>query len=329
MSGEDRLVDFCRFALDAPERPVTGSPVRLAGLLREYAGIRRTPSLDRVVGLARSFGIDIQAVDYLPTGGTNMTANGVWHIHYSAKDKPPTQKFTICHELFEVIDKVFKSVDRSHCRLWDPQLSRYADRFAAAVLIPHDFFVRQMHASGCDVARLGEELELSHQSLLIAFAQHFADIPVVGVLYEYCPARPLAGPLAETRDFAASVVVKSPPARWVRQLCPVQAVPARNSRPSPGSLVCAAINIGRPLLWRQTGDEGYPVILVRPLLWGGLEPYRLILLALPDEEYHMISPQVERIQPVALGAEDSCPFEGIYPICQECHWKIAGGYHEY
>ena len=93
--------------------------------------------------------------------------------------------------------------------------------------------------------------------------------------------------------------------------------------------MCAAINIGRPLLWRQTGDEGYPVILVRPLLWGGLEPYRLILLALPDEEYHMISPQVERIQPVALSAEDSCPFEAIYPICQECPWKIAGGYHEY
>ncbi len=329
MSKEDRLGDFCRFVIESRGRPVTDNPVRLAALLREYAGIQQTPSLDTVLGLAHSFGIDTQAVDYLPTGGTNMTANGIWYIHYSAKDKPATQKFTMFHELFEVIDKTFKSVDRSHCRLWDPQLSRYADWFAAAVLIPHDFFVRRMHASGCDVARLGEELELSHQCLLIAFGQHFADIPVVGVLYEYCPARPLAGPLAETRDFAASLVVKSPPARWVRQLCPVQPVPARNSRPSPGTLVCAAINTGRPLLWRQEGNEGYPVILVRPLLWGGLEPYRLILLALPDEEYHMISPQVERIKPVALCEEDSCPFEGIYPICQECNWKIAGGYHEY
>jgi hypothetical protein len=185
-----------------------------------------------------------------------------------------------------------------------------------------------MQVSGCDIARLGEELELSHQCLLIAFAQHFADTPVVGVLYEYLPARPLAGPLAETRDFAATVVVRSPPARWVRQLCPVQDIPARNSRPSPGSLVCAAINTGRPLLWRHTSSEGYPVILVRPLLWGGLEPYRLILLALPDEEYHMVSPQVERIQPLALSEDDSCPFEVTYPICQECRWQ-KGGYHEY
>ena len=329
MDDKDRLVDFCRYVLNSEGATFTNDPVHLASLFREYVGIDHTLSLNQVLDLVRSSGIDIQAVDYLPTGGTNMIANGVWHIHYAAKDRPATQKFTIFHELFEIIDKVFKSVDHSHSRLREPQLSRYADRFAAAVLIPHDFFLRQMHTSGCDLARLSEQLELSHQCLLIAFAQHFLDIPVVGVLYEYCPAGPMAGPLAETRDFAASLVVKSPPARWVRQLCPVQWVPARDSRPSPGTLVCAAINIGRPLLWRQVGEEGYPVILVRPLLWGGLEPYRVILLALPDEEYHLISPQVERIQPLMLSAEDSCPFDGTYPICQECSWKIAGGYYEY
>jgi hypothetical protein len=329
MSQKVSLIDFCRYVLDTQRRPVTDDPAYLAALFREYAGIQRTPTLNEVVDLVRSFGIDIQAVDYLSTGGINMTAGGVWHIHYSAKDKPATQKFDVLHELFEVIDKTFKTIDQSHCRLKEPKLSRYADQFAAAVLIPHDFFVSQMHANGCDVARLGEELELSHQCLLIAFAEHFADIPVVAVLYEYCPPRPLAGPVAETRDFAASVVVKSPPARWVRQLCPVQPVPARGSRPSPGTLVCAAINTGQALLWRQTDDEAYPVILVRPLLWGGLEPYRVILLAVPDEEYNMISPQVDRIQPVVIGAEDSCPFEGIYPECQQCSWKIGGGYHEY
>lgn len=314
--------------LDSEGGALSDDPVHLAAIFREYLGIRRTLSLKKTLQLVRFFGIDIKAVDYLSTGGTNMTANGVWYIHYSAKDRPGTQKFDIFHELFEVIDKRFAAINQSYPGLHEPQLSRHADRFAAAVLIPPDFFVRQINSSGCDLPRLSEELELSHQCLLIAFAQHFADMPAVGILFEYRPSRPLAGPVAETRDFIASVVVKTPPARRVRQLCPVQPVPARNSRPSFGSLVCAAINGARPVLWRQTGEEGHPFILVRPLLWGGLEPYRVILLALPDEEYHMVSSQVERIQPVLIDAEDPCPFNGIHPVCQQCTWRI-GGPHDY
>ncbi len=327
ISHEDRLPDFCRSVRERQEGQVSSNPIRLAALFREYAGIQRTPGLQAVIGLVGSFGINIGAVDYLTTGGVNMCANGVWYLHYSSKDKPATQKFTIFHELFEIIIK--SPLDKG-LMLIDPILSRYADRFAAAVLVPHDFFVRQMLDSGCDVPRLADELELSHQCLLIAFAQHFTNIPVVGVLYEHPPTRPTAGPTAEISDFVATVVVKSVPARWVRQLCPVQPVPTLKSHPSSGSLVCAAINTGRPLLWRKTdADAYYPAILVRPLLWGSLEPYRLILLAVPDEECHMMSPQVERIQPIALSAEDSCPFEKTHPICRKCQWPIEGGFNEY
>src|SRR3972149_626526 len=109
MTAPGSLRDFCRYALDYEEGRYADDPVRLATVFREYAGIQRTPTLARTIGLVRSLGIKIEAVPYLNTGGTNMTAKGAWHIHYSAKDKPPTQKFTIFHELFEVVHKSFSS----------------------------------------------------------------------------------------------------------------------------------------------------------------------------------------------------------------------------
>jgi len=318
MSHGESLIDFCRFAFDDGGAGLTAYPLRLAAAFREYFGIHSTPTFVETISLVLRLGIRPDAVDYLETGGTNMTAGGEWYVHYSSNDRPATQKFTIFHELFEIIDKVLGQVDCTHSRLREPQLSRYADRFAAAVLLPRHFFMRQMIESGCDVVQLAEQLELSHQCLLIGFAQHLEDTPLVGVLYEYCPASPLSGPLATTRDFVATVVVKTLPVRSLRQLCPRQPVPVRNTRPCRGSLVCTAITSGQPVLWRDTKDERYPVVLVRPLLRGGLEPYRVILLALPSHEQSMLQPQIQCIRPMELDGQDPCPLIGIDPECNDC-----------
>jgi len=110
MTAQMGVADFCRYALATEKSQLVHDPARLGALFREYAGIQRTPSLRKTIYLVRSIGISIEAVNYLETGGTNMTANGRWHIHYSAKDRPPTQKFDILHELFEVIHKNFDTV---------------------------------------------------------------------------------------------------------------------------------------------------------------------------------------------------------------------------
>ena len=83
-----------------------------------------------------------------------MTANGLWHIHYSANDKAPTQKFTIFHELFEIIQKSIGLQDANFIVMKEPELSRSADRFAAATLIPPDFFIEQVGKTGCDLVKL-------------------------------------------------------------------------------------------------------------------------------------------------------------------------------
>ena len=87
-----------------------------------------------------------------------MTANGLWHIHYSANDKAPTQKFTIFHELFEIIQKSIGLQDANFILLKEPELSRTADRFAAATLIPPDFFIDQVGKTGYDLVKLSEDL---------------------------------------------------------------------------------------------------------------------------------------------------------------------------
>jgi hypothetical protein len=324
MTAPGSLGHLCRYVLDYEEGRYADEPVRLGAVFREYSGIQRTPTLARSINLVRSLGINIEAVNYLKTGGTNMTADGYWYIHYSAKDKPATQKFTIFHELFEVINKNISTLDSSYSPMKEPQMSQCADRFAAAALIPPRFFLGRAGATGCDLVKLGEDLELSHQCLLIALGQHFVDVPLIGVLYEYRPDGAV-GANAGIGDFVATVVVKTPRARRIRDLCGLQNVPARNSRPDVGSLVCAAVTGGRPLLWQNTHFEESPAILVRPLLSVGREPYRVILLAIPVDEFGMISYQVEGIEPIPVNGDVSCPSENKCRNSHDCIWRSRGG----
>src|SRR3990172_13162059 len=154
MATRYTLTEFCRFALDAGKLGLADDPVRLGALFREYADIERTPNIKNTVDLVRAFGIDIHAVSYLDTGGVNMAAKGFWHIHYASKDRPATQKFDILHELFEVVHKTVCAIQPEYQVLSEPQLSRHADRFAAAVLIPPSFFIRQVNSAGCDLVKL-------------------------------------------------------------------------------------------------------------------------------------------------------------------------------
>ena len=327
MTSPGTLENLCRYVLDYEDGRYADDPVRLGLIFQEYSDIRRTPSLGRTINLVRSLGIKIEAVDHLNTGGTNMNAQGSWHIHYSAKDRPATQKFDIFHELYEVIHKSFASLSPGFNLLGEPQLSRNADRFAAAALIPPGFFLRQAGVTGCDLVRLSEDLELSHHCLLIALGQHFVDIPLIGILYEYRPKN-ISGAATEMKDFVATVVVKTARARRIKELCALQTVPVRNSHPQTGSLICAAVTSGRSLLWQSTHIEDSPAILVRPLLSVGREPYRVILVAVSKEELGMISTQVERIKPIPVNGDISCPSENKCRISGNCLWRSIGDYYE-
>ena len=320
------VANFCRFTVHAGGRFVT-DPARLGALFRDFADIRSTPSLEKTVNLIRSFRINIENVDYLDTGGVNMTAKGAWYIHYSGKDRPATQKFTIMHELFEVIHKNFTSLYPDYEPLKEPQLSQFADRFAAAALIPPRFFLKQVNQTGCDLVKLSEELELSHQCLLIALGQHLTDFPIVGVLYEYQPKGHTTAS-ADINDFVATVVVKTGRTRRIKELCWLQSVPLRNSRPQISSLVCAAVNSGSPLLYRSNQVEDSPAVLVRPLLSSGKEPYRVILVAVPNETFDMISSQVDRIEPIHVNGDIACPSVEKCQVSEGCIWKMAGGNYE-
>ena len=198
-----------------------------------------------------------------------------------------------------------------------------ADRFAASVLIPPDYFLSRAQAAGCDLVSLGEQLELSHQSLLIALGEHFHDIQLVGALYEFEPP-PIVGSGAELKDYKANIVVKTGPARHVKQLCALQKVPTRKSHPVIGSLVCAAIAGNAPLLWRSSRIEEAPVVFVRPLFSIAQTPYRVLLLAVPREEFSLISAQVERLEPLEIDGDCICPSQNKCRVNQACPWRNGG-----
>lgn len=328
MTVPPSLSNLCSHILEYEKGRHATDPVRLGAVFRDYAELERTPTLIETVELIRSFGINIESVGYLKSGGTSMKANGSWYIHYSASDKPATQKYTIFHELFEIIQQNIGELDSDYVVMSEPRLSQYADRFAAAALIPPRFFLDRASVAGFDLVALGEELELSHQCLMIAFGQHFSDVPLVGALYEYLPESE-NGASPEIKDFTVTVVAKTPQARGIKSLCSLQTVPSRNSRPRAGSLVCAAVRGGKSLLWRSARTEESPLVLVRPLLSATQGPYRVILLAVPGDEFGLISSQAEGIDPIHVSEEHSCPSAKSCPIADECSWNLGGTYDEF
>lgn len=233
MSSSGSLADFCQQVIGYDDPRWTGDPTWLGELFRQYAGLTRTPSLKKAREIVKDPGINIHAAGYLETGGVNMLAKGEWHIHYSSRDKAQTQKFDIFHELFEVIHKSLKMLNPDIELPGDQSICRSADRFAAAALIPPDYFMKEAMNTGCDLVRLGCALELSHQCLLIAIGKHFGDIPLVGALYEL-NANGNGHHRQHNLNFTATIVVKTAKARRVRQLCGLQSVPVRRQPPAAG-----------------------------------------------------------------------------------------------
>jgi len=291
----------------------------LAKFFRRYAEIERTPSLKRTVELVRALGIVIEEADYLSTAGANMTARGVWYIHYAAKDRPATQKFTIFHELFEILQKSCADLDAAYYPPKEPQMSRSAERFASAVLLSPQFLISHLVATGCDVVKLADGLELSQQCLLIAMEQHLKNIPFWGALFDYQLPDGLKS-RQKTHDYNTTLVVKSLSARRQKIICRLQPEPILRENPSRGSLVCAAAHGGSPVFYRGLSD-GDSAVLVRPLFSGSRTPSRIILLALPNVKSNRFFPQVDSIQAIIVNEHSSCPAAYKCRNSLNCVWK--------
>ncbi|MDO8688571.1 MAG: hypothetical protein Q7R39_00915 [Dehalococcoidia bacterium] len=318
-ASPDRLESFCSRVLDTEGRPCSDDPRCLARLFRDFFGLEGTPRLSRALDLMSSLGVSLEEVQYLETGAVNMYKDG-WHVHFAFKDPPGTQKFDLLHEAYEIVDKTFAALIPSYQGIKEPLLSRNADRFAAAVLMPRDFICRKMAESGCDPVLLGEELELSHQALLIAFAECLPDTPFGAALWDRNPDAADSSLVPE--DFQAALVVRSTPARYARRLCLSQRVQAKGSGVATGSLACLAVKSGLAVLCHPEDSEGAAAVLVRPIPWRGHGLGRVLLLALPAEEYHLLQPQVESLNPAPLlvpsWATPACRFEDGFRDCSHC-----------
>ncbi len=320
MTAIKSTADFCRYIITGKSGRFVTDPVSLGVLFRKYMGLQETPTLRDTIEIVRSLGIKIQAIKYLETGGVNMEARGFWHIHYSAKDKSATQKFDILHELFEVIHKSFHSLYSDYPLLREPYLSRYADRFAAAALIPQHFFLKRLIETGCDLVKLGEGLELSHQCLLVAMRQHLGHIPFVGALYDYHPQNGIRSRV-KTNDYLTSLVVKTGPTRSLKELGWLQPEPFSGEPPKAGSLICAALYGSCTVLYHSNGSNDGFAVLVRPLFSNPGKPYRIILLALPGNKINRFSPQVDSIETLIINDDSPCPSSHLCRNSPNCRWK--------
>ena len=81
------------------------------------------------------------------------------------------------------------------------------------------------------------------------------------------------------------------------------------------------------MLWRNTHDEESPVILVRTLQSGGTT-HRVIMLAVPNNEFGMIASQVEMIDPVPVDGGNVCPSRGKCGDAGDCLWNALGGNYD-
>ncbi len=184
--GRDCLIRFCKKLLDPDKHPARMSPEVLA---REFASrfqILPPVDLDVLIVLAKRLGINLGAAS-LPYGmrGFHHRTKGNYEILYQEGEWIGSIKYTILHEIGEIIEGVFADLCCNYRPPKGPAMERRVNRFAAAVLLPWNGFRDFALASELNPLRLQQHYEQAYSSILLRLTQVLdAEIPLQVLLYE-------------------------------------------------------------------------------------------------------------------------------------------------
>ncbi len=230
--------------------------------------------------------------------GYNEVFDNNMNAYYKEDDCQSGIQNTILHEIREIMEHRFALVCPSYRPLRTIALHLAANRFAAAVLLPREYFEEKLYETGCDVVALAQSYLKSHSQVLIRIGE-----VLQGKMFFY-------GALYESKGaIEPELVVTYWTCSWNGEsdeqsfYVSPHFFPRRGQTVVAGSLVDQVRNYETPFLVErivtsEVADNDLTAI-AQPVMRGGCLD-RVVLVVLLRQDMELLQPQIERLKPVVM-----------------------------
>jgi hypothetical protein len=299
MKNPSDLRYFCYHLVHKYGSPDKASEEQKADEFRQYYLRDLPPTVKALRIVAHCCGLKVDISDKMPENmrGYSHVVNGTDNIVIKEGDTVSGTQNTILHEIREIMERTFPSVCHGYRPLKTSAKHYAANKFAAAVLLPGESFARRVYETGFDVIELANHYSKSCSQVLLRMGE-----VLQGKLFFY-----------------AGMYEPDPENNWrvtywtggnnrhdpEANVCGLDSFFPRKYRTvAPGSLVEMTIKGGKPHMVEQITlldemeDEGL-VAIANPLMIQG-QPSKVILTILLSHDRELLSPQIEKLNPVIV-----------------------------
>lgn len=299
MQNFSGLQAFCYYLVHKYGGPDKASEEQKADEFRKYYLRDLPPSIKALRAVASCCGIELDSSDRMPEKmrGFNHVINGTKNIVLKDGDTVSGMENTILHEIREIMEETFPMVCPAYKPLKTTAKHIAANQFATAVLLPRESFTKKVYKTGFDVIELANLHTKSCSQVLLRIGEVMqGKLFLYAALYEPDPDNNWRVTYWTTsrnhEDYEANVSGLD------------GFFPRKNRSVAEDSLVDMAIKAGkscfaeRITLLDEMDDEGLASI-ANPLLIQGV-PSKVALIVLLAQNKGLLSPQIERLDPVAV-----------------------------
>jgi len=299
MKNPSDLRYFCYYLVRKYGSPDKASEEQKANEFRQYYLRDLPPSFKALQIVAHCCGLKLDSSDRMPENmrGYNHIVNGTHNIIIKDGDTVSGMQNTILHEIREIMERIFPNVCRDYKPLKTSAKHYAANKFAAAVLLPGESFTRMVYETGFNVIELANHYSKSCSQVLLRIGE-----VLQGKLFFY------AGMYESDMDNIWRVTYWTGSSNHHGSNANVRELdsffPRKHRAVAPGSLVEMTINRGKPHLVEKITlvdgmkDDGL-VAIANPMMIQGL-PAKVILIVLLLHNRGLLSPQVEKLNPVTV-----------------------------
>lgn len=299
MKNPSDLRYFCYCLVRKYGSPESISEEQKAKEFRHYYLRDLPPTVKALRIVASCCGCNLDSSDKMPKNmrGFNHVVNGKSNIVIKDGDTLSGMQNTILHEIREIMEGIFPSVYRNYKPLKTSAKHYAANKFATAVLLPEESFTKKVYETGFDVIELANHYSKSCSQVLLRIGE-----VLQGKLFFYAS---MYEPDIENNwrvtywtgsgndnDYEANVYGLD------------SFFPRKNRAVAAGSLVEMTIKAGKShmvehiTLLNEGEDEGLTAISNPVLIQN--QPTKVILMVLLSHNRELISPQVEKVEPVIV-----------------------------
>ena len=218
-------------------------------------------------------------------------------VYYREEDSQSGIQNTILHEIREIMESILIKVYPAHRPLRTRALHIAANHFAAAFLLPENYFLQDIYNTGFDILDLARMYSKSCAQILLRMGEVLRGKEFFyGALY---------APETELND------------KWTVNYCTQSArfdnslsywyrmngyLPKKGRGIKSGSFIEQTIKTGKSHLIAyqiKEGENNSLVILSQPQLINKTVS-KIVVVIVPEENQDLLVPQIERLKPVKL-----------------------------